>query len=323
MAGRYPTECARDSEHFVTYPSSNVFLAERLRDAGFATFGAASHFYFAPRFGLNQGMSTWDMSAEPSSDAQESTSADAAVCDRALALLRSHEHDTGRFFEWVHFFDPHKQYVPHAEFALFGSGERARYDAEVAWSDRQIGRLLEALATMPFANRTIVMVTADHGEAFGEHGMGYHGVELWEELVRVPWLVRVPGIAPRHVTVARSQIDMVPTLLELLRVPGPPHGAPDALSGVSLVPDMLGEPLPPRPIYIELPEGPYNSLRRAVIDGGWKLVERGSGRFELYDLNTDPGEHTDLVRTRGDELARMRAVMESVRASLHTVAARE
>jgi arylsulfatase A-like enzyme len=323
MAGRYPTECARDSEHFVTYPPSNVFLAERLRDAGFTTFGSASHFYFQPRFGLSQGMQTWDMSAQPSSDSQESTSADAAVCDRALALLRSHERDTGRFFEWVHFFDPHKQYVPHPEFASFGSGERARYDAEVAWSDRQIGRILEALATMPFANRTIVMVTADHGEAFGEHGMGYHGVELWEELVRVPWLVRVPGMAPRHVSVARSQIDMVPTLMELLRVPAPARGAPDAFSGVSLVPDMLGQPLAERPIYIELPEGPYNSLRRAVIDHGWKLVERGSGRFELYDLNTDPGERTDLVRTRADELARMRGVMESVRASLHTVPARE
>ncbi len=323
MAGRYPTECARDSEHFVAYPNNNnVFLAERLRDAGFATFGAASHFYFEPRFGLTQGMTTWDMQAAPSSDAQENTSADAAVCDRALALLRTHEHDTGRFFEWVHFFDPHKQYVPHPEFASFGSGERARYDAEVAWSDRQVGRMLEALATMPFANRTIVVVTADHGEAFGEHGMGYHGVELWEELVRVPWIVRVPGVAPHHVAVARSQIDMVPTLMELLRLPQPERGAADAFSGISLVPDLLGEPPPERPIYMELPEGPFNSLRRAVVDHGWKLLERGSGRYELYDLAHDPGEHNDLAHSNAAELSRMRGVMETVRASLHTVAPR-
>ncbi len=323
MAGRFPTECARDSEHFTQYPASNILLAERLRDAGFATFGAASHFYFHPRFGLVQGMTTWDMSSQPSDDAQESTSADAAVCDRALAQLRAHEHDTRRFFQWVHFFDPHKQYVPHPGGLSFGSGERARYDGEVAWSDRQVGRIMDALAALPFASRTIVVVTADHGEAFGEHGMGYHGVELWDELVRVPWIIRVPGIAPRHVSVPRSQIDFAPTMLELLRLPAPARTAPDAMSGVSLVPDLLGEPMPPRPIYIELPEGPYNSMRRAVIDHGWKLVERGTGRFELYDLTHDPGERTDLARTRAEELSRMRGVLESVRAGLHVVQARE
>ncbi|MEI8258214.1 MAG: hypothetical protein WCJ30_21255 [Deltaproteobacteria bacterium] len=86
---------------------------------------------------------------------------------------------------------------------------------------------------------------------------------------------------------------------------------------------VLGEPQPPRPIYIELPEGPYNSMRRAVIDHGWKLIERGTGRFELYDLARDPGERADLARTNAAELSRMRGVLESVRAGLHVVQARE
>jgi arylsulfatase A-like enzyme len=321
LIGRYPTECVRDAQHFTRYPAANVFLAERLRAHGFRTAGAASHFYFEPRFGLVQGMDTWDMSARPGGEEQETTSADARVADRALTLLRAPENASQRFFLWVHFFDPHKQYVPHPEIPAFGSGERARYDAEVAWTDRQIGRLLDALDALPFARRTVVVVTADHGEAFGEHGMSWHGIELWEELVRVPWILRVPGLAPRHVTEARGQIDLVPTLLELLRVPAPSPDSPDALSGVSLVPDLLGVPQPPRPIYIELPEGPFNSLRRSVIADGWKLTERGPRRFELYHLTDDPGERTNLAPTRPDELARMRALMEQVRAGLRVVPA--
>lgn len=321
MAGRYPTECARDSNHFTSYHASNVMLAERLRAAGFRTMGAASHFYFQRRYGLAQGVEIWDTSAEPSSHEQETVSTDARVADRAIAMLRAQAGQPGRFFLWTHFFDPHKQYVPHPELPSFGNGERARYEGEVAWTDRQIGRLLDALAELPFAERTIVVVTSDHGEAFGEHGMSWHGIELWEELVRVPWIIYVPGLAPRHVTLPRSQIDLLPTLLELLRLPLPPRGAPDALSGTSLVPDLLGEPLPPRPIYIDLPEGPFNSMRRSIIEGGWKLIERGARRFELYHLESDPGEHVNVAAREPEQLARMRALMEQVRSSLREIPA--
>ncbi|MBI5516290.1 MAG: sulfatase-like hydrolase/transferase [Deltaproteobacteria bacterium] len=324
MTSRYPTECPRDSEHFTRYPAANVFLAERLRAAGFHTFGAASHFYFEPRFGLAQGMELWDLSAHPSGDRQETEAADSRVTDRVLALLRDPAHAQRRFFLWVHYFDPHKLYVEHPDLPLFGRGERARYDREVMSTDREVGRVvdaLDALSAAPGGRPTVLVVTADHGEAFGEHGMGWHGVELWDELVRVPWILRAPGLAPRHVTERRSQIDLVPTLLELLRMEPPPPGAPDAFSGVSLVPDLLGEPAAPRPVYMELPEGPYNSLRRSVIDGGWKLTERGVGRWELYDLTTDPGERTNQAATNPAQLARMRRVLERVRAGLHTVPA--
>lgn len=316
MIGRYPTECVRDDQHFTRYAPANVFLAERLKANGFRTLGVASHFYFERRFGLAQGMDQWDLSARPANGEQETTSTDARVADRAIALLRAQENLPGRFFLWVHFFDPHKQYVPHPELPSFGSGERARYDGEVAWTDRQIGRVIDTLDASTLARRTIVVVTADHGEAFGEHGMSWHGIELWEELVRVPWIMRVPGIAPRHVSIPRGHIDLVPTLLELLRIPAPDDTAPDALSGVSLVPDLLGEPLPPRPIYIELPEGPYNSMRRSVIADGWKLIERGARRFELYHLANDPGERINLASSRPEQLTRMRSVLEQVRAGL-------
>lgn len=322
MTGRYPTECGRDGEHFTRYTPPNVFLAERLKDSGFHTFGAASHFYFERRFGLAQGMDEWDLSAKPDGDGQETSTADAAVADRAIAQLQRPENTAGRFFQWVHFFDPHKQYVEHRDLPVFARGERGRYDREVMNSDRQVGRILDALRALPgdVAARTVVVVTADHGEAFNEHGMSYHGVELWEELVRVPWMMRVPGVAPRHVTTPRSQIDLAPTLTELLHVVPPAAGAPDAFSGQSLVADLTAEQ-PERPIYIELPEGPYNSLRRSLVFEGFKLIERGSGRLMLYNLATDPGERTDLAGADPARFARMRAVMEEVRGTLHVVAA--
>jgi arylsulfatase A-like enzyme len=322
--GRYPTECPRDAQHFTRYLAANVFLAERAKLAGFRTVGAASHFYFEPRFGLTQGMDTWDMSAQPSGE-QETRAADDHVADRAIALLQQTAQGPGRFLLWAHFFDPHKQYVDHPELPLFGRGERAKYFREVMFTDAQVGRLLAALAALPgdIAQHTAVVVTADHGEAFAEHGMSWHGVELWEELVRVPLMIYVPGLAPRHVATPRSQIDLAPTLLSLLGIERPAEGAPDAMSGESLVGDLRGAEVPARPIYLELPEGPYNSLRRGVIADGWKLLERGVGRFELYHLTEDPGERTNLAATHPADLARMRAVYEGVRAGLHTVPARE
>ena len=324
MTGRYPTECPRDAQHFTRYLAGNVFLAERLKQAGFRTAGAASHFYFEPRFGLTQGIDTWDMSAQPSGE-QETRFADHRVADRAIALLQEGARAGGRFMLWAHFFDPHKQYVDHPELPLFGRGERAKYFREVMFTDAQVGRLLDALAALPgdVAQHTAVVVTADHGEAFAEHGMSWHGVELWEELVRVPLIVYVPGMASRRVDVARSQIDLAPTLLGLLGLERPAEEAPDAMSGESLLGDLRGETVAARPIYLELPEGPYNSLRRGVIEGGWKLLERGVGRFELYHLTEDPGERTNLATTRPADLARMRAVYEGVRGGLYPVAARE
>ncbi len=324
MTGRYPTECVRDAQHFTRYLSGNVFLAERLKQVGFRTAGAASHFYFEPRFGLTQGMDTWDMSAQPSGE-QETRASDNRVADRAIALLQETARTPGRFMIWAHFFDPHKQYVDHPEFPLFGRGERAKYFREVMFTDSQLGRLLDALAALPgdIAQHTAVVVTADHGEAFAEHGMSWHGVELWEELVRVPLMVFVPGMTPRHIATPRSQIDLAPTLLGLLGLERPAEGTSDSMSGESLLGDLRGDEAPPRPIYLELPEGPFNSLRRGVIEDGWKLLERGVGRFELYHLTEDPGEHANLATTHPADLARMRAVYDGVRAGLHTVPARE
>jgi arylsulfatase A-like enzyme len=144
-----------------------------------------------------------------------------------------------------------------------------------------------------------VIVTSDHGEAFGEHGLIRHGFELWEELVRVPLLVRVPGLAPQRVRTRRSLIDIAPTVLDFYRMPQP-EGA-DAFSGQSLVPDLLAKDpasLPVRPILVDMPQGPYNDERSAFIQGDLKLITSNGRPLGLYDLGQDPAEKLSLLKDR-------------------------
>ena len=230
------------------------------------------------------------------------------ITDAALKLLSAHA-DAGRFFLWVHYFDPHAQYVAHAGAPDFGDPShpkgwkmRAAYDGEVWFVDQAIGRLLAAVRAAPWGKRTVVAVTSDHGEAMTEHGLAFqHGFEIWEPLMRVPLLLSVPGVEPRRIGVKRSTIDLVPTLLDLLRIPQPPAGE---LSGRSLVPDLVvpqGHGYEERDVLIDMPDGPYTHMRRGLIHGptpGMKLVHYGGRHYALYDLARDPDENDDLSSIR-------------------------
>ena len=113
MIGKYPSETFRDGAHFDTYFAENTFLAERLQDAGFHTMGVVSHWYFKPKYGLAQGMDIWDMSAMPPdrrATSDSSVTSD-ALSDAAIRLLSNPANTSGRFFMWVHYFDPHANYV--------------------------------------------------------------------------------------------------------------------------------------------------------------------------------------------------------------------
>jgi arylsulfatase A-like enzyme len=132
-----------------------------------------------------------------------------------------------------------------------------------------------------------------------------HGFELWEELVRVPLVVHVPGAEPSRVHVRRSAIDVVPTLLELAHVPIPDgHDENDFVSGVSLLPDVFlpkGEQAVPRDVLVDMPGGPYNDPRRSFIHGDLKLTISGGTHQELYDLASDPGERKNLFGTGAEK----------------------
>ena len=309
LIGKYPSETMRNTSHFNTYDASNTFIAERLKKQGLRTFGAASHWYFNGWSGLTQGMTEWDLSAKPSSgqgDTDNSTTSK-ELTDAALRELARPENTGGRFFMWVHYFDPHAQYLAHEGSPNFMSGTtaieatKAAYDAEVWFTDKQLGRLFEKIETEAWGKNTAIVITADHGEAFADHAMSFHGGELWESLVHVPLVIYIPGAEPRHVPVKRGHIDLVPTLLAIM---GFPLSDPSELSGESMLSDILGAPgteLAERDIYFDMPASPYSQMRRGMLHGktpGMKLIHLGGNNYNLFDLESDPGEREDLVTDR-------------------------
>ena len=306
LIGKYPSETLRNGNHFNTYDAANTLFAERLAKAGFRTLGAASHWYFLPWSGITQGFAEFDLSAKPSSGQGDTDTSVTSkeLTDAALRMLSRAESSDKRFFMWVHYFDPHAQYMEHPGAPSFTRGKtgfmettRAAYDAEIWFTDKHLGRLLDRIAASPVADRTAIVVTSDHGEAFAEHNMSWHGVEIWEPIVRVPLLVYVPGVTPRRVSGRRSLIDLVPTLLDVLGQPAPPAGE---LSGESFVGDLYGseeESRQSRDVYLDMPIGPYNGVRRALVTGpnaGMKVIHFGGAQYGVYDLDKDPGETNDL-----------------------------
>ena len=308
LIGRYASETNRDFEHYTTFFPTNVFLAERLHAAGVRTIAGMCHRYFSLKTGLQQGFDVWDTSAMPPrmTDNDRRVTSD-RLSNVALDMLARPENVAGprRFFAWFHYFDPHLPYVPHAGAPDLRAPDgskvaraRAPYDEEVWFTDQQVGRVLAYVASQPWAADTAIVLTADHGEAFGEHNHVGHGRELWEPLVRVPLLVYVPGATPKRVPVKRSHIDLAPTIMELAGAALPPDRS---LRGTSLLADVAAAPgsvLPERDVYIDMPEGPFNEMRRALITGrspGAKVVDVGGRKFELYDLARDPDEQQNLA----------------------------
>jgi len=350
LIGKYPSETLRDGGHFNVYAPKNILLAERAHDAGYATFGAMSHFYFKPFSGLSQGFDRWDLSAippgladndnsvssealsnvilkmlqDPSGSASRGTSKDAGTAEQTVPEAGT-EPGEKPFFAWFHYFDPHAQYAPHPDAPKFGEGEKgpaawvhAQYDAEVWYTDQHLGRVLDAIERAPWAKDTAIVLTADHGEALGDHAMSWHGSELWESLVRVPLVVFVPGVEPRRIALKRSHIDLAPTLAELMGIEVPEG----EMSGQSLMPEIEGTTAPEeRDVFIDMPIGPFNGTRRALITGptpGTKLLHLGGAQYQLFDLATDPGELKDLARDK-DKLEPAKAAMQTFRARLKEI----
>ncbi len=322
LIGKYGSETSRNWGHFNKFGPEDTFVAERIKKAGLVTMSAHGHRYFGAFGGLERGFDEVDLSAAPPEGATWATDATTTSDKLTDAAIRLLERRGGRerFFLWVHYLDPHADYLTHEGTPTFGASARDRYDHEVRYTDEQIGRLLAHVERAPWAGKTSIVVTSDHGEAFGEHGMHRHGFELWEVLVRVPLLIYVPGLEPKRVSVRRSAIDLVPTLLELLRLPRPPgsgEASPDShdfVSGTSLVSDAAAPreaTLPERDIVVDMPGGPYNEARRALIHGDLKLIVSRDAQKELFDLRADPEEAKNVWGERKREIEAAYALAKS------------
>ncbi len=300
LIGKYPSETHRGWSHFNRFGKEDTFLQERLQKAGIGTLSVQAYWYFFQKgVGFERGFDIVNSEAAPKAIqmAGDRTVNGDKVTDAAIAELGKPEFQNKQFFAWVHYVDPHAEYVRH-EGHDFGKSSRDSYDSEVAFVDEHVGRLLKFVQGGPLGKKTAIIFTSDHGEAFGEHGMIRHGFEIWEELVRVPFIIHVPGAKPRRISEARGIIDVVPTILDLLRQPHPKGEGTDFISGKSLLFDVMGPPghkPDKRIVFVDMSAGPNNGERQAFIEGGMKLTASGGRPTALYDLNADPAEKNDLL----------------------------
>ena len=311
-------------------------VVRTFRDQGYRTHAIVNVLFLDPeRFGVTRDFETVDQQVfETNVDVRAADATTRAALDWIEA-----NGDDGPFFLLVHYFDPHCVYAPPRAFRerwaepgdregewTFGTrpqmvaireGElspaaatirraEALYNGEVSYLDAQIGRLDDGLAARGERDDLVLVVTADHGEEFLEHGGFEHGHTLYDELVRVPMVIRAPGqLAPAVVETPVRHIDLAPTLCELCDLP-----LPEQFLGRSLVSLAGGEAGAPRPTLAH--GNMWARPQTSWTSGGWKLIVRDGVAPELYEVAADPAEQRDLAGSRPEELARLQAELEAV-----------
>jgi hypothetical protein len=210
------------------------------------------------------------------------------VVDHAIERLK--RQGPGPLFYFTHLIDPHQPYYKHGNEQL---PPHEAYLAEVTYADLHLGRLRRAIHELGLAHRTALIVSSDHGEGFGEHGIYFHNKALYEVMVHVPVLMELPGVSPRVIDAHVSLMDVGATVLDLFGVAKPGYWMSE-----SLVPLLLGKKSDPaRPIYME------RMNERALLFGdGIKVLLREKPRSEeIYDLRRDPHEEENLRESLGQE----------------------
>jgi arylsulfatase A-like enzyme/Tfp pilus assembly protein PilF len=292
-----PEHGVRDNGGFFLAPSHRT-LATVLKERGFQTGAVVGAYVLDGKWGLNQGFDTYvddfDLSKmtggfgigdvkRPGND----------VVDRALPWLAKVK--DRRFFAWLHFYDAHSPYLSPEPFA---SRYRTHpYSGAIAFVDSQVARVVAFLEQNQLLDKTVIAVVGDHGEGLNQHQEGTHGFFIYQSTMRVPFIIRAPFqlTHARRVADPVRTVDLFPTVLDLLGVP-----VPQGIAGVSLVPLMTGaKPRLDLEVYAEAlyPLHHYGwSELRAWRAGQYKVID--APRPELYDLDRDPDETTNLYEAK-------------------------
>jgi len=297
----------RDTGGFVLSPAHTT-LAMILQRQGWDTAGFVGSSVLKKRFGFGHGFAVYDDEmgrAGASQMAEQAERRAGEVVDRAIQWLEAR---SGKpFFLWVHVFDPHLPYDPPGRFRQKYAGRP--YDGEVAYTDQELWRLLEAVGKKSAPEKTLLAVLSDHGESFGEHGEYAHGVFLYETTLRIAFLMAGPGV-PAGVRV-KSQartIDLLPTVLELMG-----GKAPAGVEGTSLVPAFAGKAVATDDSYAETLFPKINlgwAELRGIRTNRWKYVH--APKPELYDLERDPGETANVLASHPGEAQELRSKLEAM-----------
>ena len=291
LSGRYPLDHGvRDNGGF-RFPPREETLATLLKARGYRTAAFVSAFPLDSRFGLGRGFDVYedsfiDADTRPTFLVQERQ----GIQTVALARRWLEAQGGQPSFCWVHIYEPHYPYEPPEPLAERFPGDP--YDGEVAAADAALGPLLEPLVTSGREGRTLVVLTADHGEALGEHGEATHGIFAYEATLKVPLILYQPRLfEPRSVPGPARHVDLLPTILDALSLP-----VPEGLAGRSLLAMAAGAPTPATTCYFEALSGPLNrgwAPLHGVIRDRMKYIDLPIP--ELYDLAKDPHEARSLV----------------------------
>lgn len=299
----------------------NVGMFEVLEAGGWRNQAFSSHFYFDERRNVHQGFERWDnegaLSIAESNDdiaAPRTWERMEPVIEQLGRERREKGDEAEPFSLFVHFFEPHARWIGHKEYD-FGRGETTRerhinnYDSEIAFTDAYVGRVIDKLKEEGLYDEVVIVLTSDHGEAFNEHGHYFHGQTLYNPVIKVPLLVRVPGWFGRRVEGPVSIIDVAPTVVDLFGLT-----IPTEFGGRSMTDVMLGRAeVPERPVFSELlPYTNWKEHHRAVVLGDEKLIVNFTlGLEEYFDLSVDPGEQNNLASERPERVKALRALLEA------------
>ena len=317
LTSRYPSQLKVDKvfKNYATLLDDNDTLFEALKPAGFTTIGESSHFVFCDdscgdvkntdgkpmRLQLTQGADLWDNAEAKTIPESNHDIAGPRIAKKTIAKLDELADKKQKFAMIVHLFEPHSTYMEHDGYPITEHGTASlvqKYDYEIAFEDGIVGQLLDEIDKTGLAKNTTVILISDHGEGFGVHpgeAGFFHGMTLYNEVLHVPMIVRVPGGKSCERDDVVGLIDLAPTVAGMFGVQ-----APSTWQGRSLVGALAcGEALPPKPAYAEMlpaPEWDHAAKSMITADASRHVYYRISdSRWEIYDLTKDPDEKSNLA----------------------------
>jgi len=280
----------------------HVLVAERLRAGGYDTAGfMCCKGFWGSEFhtGFERGLAHLEIDAHGP-----------ALAGKARAWLEARERRPDRppLFFWMHILEPHNWALASGE-PRNDADRRTFYDRSLVASDQMVQTVLTAFAHRAPGAEPIVIVTADHGEALGDHGQPFHSTDLYNSQIHVPLVIAGPGIPAGRVAETVSLTDLVATVLDLAGFVPPPAGDGRSLADLATA-TRPGDPDAGAAFAAMIQDRSNPGGVTAIVQGRWKLVDNNDS-FELYDTRKDPDEHDNVLAQHPAEAAQLRALLDA------------
>ncbi len=298
MTSRYDSQIRREPSSRIPLLllDANLMFAEVMKSAGYQTAAVLPTAYFRDWKGLTQGFDTVNTDAIDAYVGPVFHNAE-KVTDAALDVVRNRGEQP--IFLWMHYYDPHSPYTRPPDGPDFGDAEKEIYQAELAYTDREVARFVGELDTLLPPGDTVLIVTGDHGESFDPtHSKRHHGFDVHSPVLHLPLIVRAPFATPGAVDMPVTAMDLLPTVVNMAGIEGT-----FAFEGNSLVPQVLGEPPEAgRMVFHQyyLPENVYHKKRTlqqaSVRTSSLDLIhDLTNNTFQMYRYRLDPYEHQNVL----------------------------